>query len=154
MAKGGRRSRRVAKGGSRKLVRRKPSLRGRFLRIFVSRPMRYFFLLVLFLALLFYFSAPLISALENARDSMIETFGLGLVLLALAILLLIWMVWRWQTPRFLSSWNRWLGGIVFLFAISGSSLSSNLEGRAFLLRPPGAEIWARQSLVTLMPLVA
>ena len=119
MAKGRRRVRRVAKGSSRKLVRRKPSLLGRFSRIFVSRPMRYFFLLLLFLALLFYFSAPLISALESARDSMIETFGLGLVLLALVILLLIWMVWRWQTPRFLSSWNRWLGSITFLFAIFG-----------------------------------
>ncbi len=134
MAKGGRRSRRVAKGGSRKLVRTKPSLRGRFSLIFVSRPMRYFFLLVLFLALLFYFSAPLISALESARDSMIETFGLGLVLLALAILLLIWMVWRWWTPRFLNSWNRWLGSITFLLAIFGLLAFFEPGGEGILAR--------------------
>ncbi len=120
MAKGRRRARRVAKGGSRKTSRRNPSLLGRFSRIFFSRPMRYFFLFVLFLALLFYFSAPLISALETARDSLIETFGGGLVLLAMVILLLIWLVWRWRTPRFLSSWNRWLGVIVFFFALFGA----------------------------------
>ncbi len=87
--------------------------------LFFSRPMRYFLLLVLVLALLFYFSAPLISALDTARDSLLETFGAGLVLLAMAILLLIWIVWRWRIPRFLSSWNRWLGGIAFFFALFG-----------------------------------
>jgi S-DNA-T family DNA segregation ATPase FtsK/SpoIIIE len=81
--------------------------------------MRYFFLLVLVLALLFYFSAPLISALDTAQDSMIRTFGAGLILLAMAILLLIWMVWQWRIPRFLNSWNRWLGGIAFFFALFG-----------------------------------
>jgi len=91
----------------------------RFMGLFLSRPMRYFFLFVLVLALLFYFSAPLISALDTAQDSMLETFGAGLILLAMAILLLIWMVWQWRIPRFLNSWNRWLGGVGFFFAIFG-----------------------------------
>ena len=123
MTKGRRRASRIAKGSGRGLPKGKRSLPRRFFGLFVSRPMRYFLLLVLFLALLFYFVSPLfsplISELETARDSAIETFGLGLVLLAVLILLLIWMAWRWQVPHFLNSWNRWLGGIAFFFAIFG-----------------------------------
>ncbi len=119
MAKGRRRASGVTKRSGRGQPKRRRSLLGRFLGLFVSRPMRYFFLLVLVLALLFYFSAPLISALETARDGLIETFGAGLVLLAMAILFLIWVVWWWRTPRFLNSWNRWLGGIAFFFALFG-----------------------------------
>ena len=123
MAKGQRRASRTAKSGGRGQPKSKRSEPRRFFGLFFSRPVRFFLLLLLFLALLFYLVTPLISPLisdvETARDSLIRTFGLGLFLLAMAILLLIWMVWRWRIPRFLSSWNRWLGGIAFFFAVFG-----------------------------------
>ena len=119
MAKGRRRASRVARGSGRRVVRRNPSLLGRFLRLPFSRPMRFILLLLLVLALLFYFSAPLVSALDTARDNLIETLGAGLVLLAMATLLLIWMLWRGRVPRFLRGWNRWLGGIGFVLALFG-----------------------------------
>ncbi|MFQ5925130.1 MAG: DNA translocase FtsK [Dehalococcoidia bacterium] len=110
------------------MPKERPSLLGRFFRFLFSRPMRRLLLLVVVVGLLFYFRAPVISALGTAWESVISFFGVGLILPAAAILLLGWMLWRWRIPGFLGGWNRWLGGIAFSVA---------LFGLLAFFRPPG-----------------
>jgi S-DNA-T family DNA segregation ATPase FtsK/SpoIIIE len=107
----------------------------RFFRFIFSRPVRWILLLIIFLALLFSFSSPVVSAFSTAWGALVGTFGVGLILLAVAIVLVGLIVSRKGVPDFLSRWsqslgdaasalalrrwNLWLGGIVFALAVFG-----------------------------------
>jgi S-DNA-T family DNA segregation ATPase FtsK/SpoIIIE len=91
----------------------------RIRRYLFSRPVRLLLPLIIALALLFYFQAPVMGAFNTAGEALIGTFGLGLILVVVTILLLGWMAWRRRIPRFLRIWNRLLGAIAFSVAIFG-----------------------------------
>jgi len=107
----------------------------RFFRFVFSRPVRWVLLLIIFLALLFSFSSPVVSAFSTAWGALIGTFGAGLILLAVVIVLVGLIVSRKGVPDFLRRWsqslgdaasalalrrwNLWLGGIVFALAVFG-----------------------------------
>jgi len=107
----------------------------RFFRFIFSRPVRWVLLLIIFLALLFSFSSPVVSAFSTAWGALVGTFGVGLILLAVAIVIVGLIVSRKGVPDFLRRWsqslgdaasalalrrwNLWLGGIVFALAVFG-----------------------------------
>ncbi|MBE0415346.1 MAG: DNA translocase FtsK [Dehalococcoidia bacterium] len=94
----------------------KTSLTRRFFAFLLSRPVRWLLLLAIFLALLF----SLVGAFNIAAgEVLIDTFGVGLILVVLAMVFVGWMVWRRRIPGFLRRWNRWLGAIAFSLALFG-----------------------------------
>lgn len=97
--------------------RTKTSPTRRFFAFLLSRPVRWLLLLAIFLALLF--CTPLAKPFNIAGETIIQTFGAGLILVALAMVFVGWMVWRRRIPGFLRRWNRWLGAIAFSLALFG-----------------------------------
>lgn len=107
----------------------------RFFRFVFSRPVRWILLIIIFLALLFAFSSPVVSAFSTAWGTLVGTFGAGLILLAIVIVLIGLVVSRKGVPDFLRRWsqslgdaasalalrrwNLWLGGIVLALVVLG-----------------------------------
>ena len=109
----------MAKVKGNRAAKGKPSLVRRFISFLRSRLARLLLLLIIVLALLFYFQDPVMWAFNIVGEALIGTFGLGLIMVAEAILLLGWMAWRRRIPSFLRGWNRLLGAIAFSVAIFG-----------------------------------
>lgn len=117
----------------------------RFFGFFFSRPVRWILLLIIFVALLFSFSSPVVSAFSTAWGALIGTFGAGLIVVAVVIVLLGMIVARRGVPEFLRRWshslgdiasalalrrwNRWLGAIAFILALFGLLAFFALGGR-------------------------
>ena len=76
-------------------------------------------LLIVALALLFYFRSPVMTGLSTAWETLLEAFGAGLILVAVVVAFLGWMIWRRRIPAFFQRWNRWLGAIAFSLTIFG-----------------------------------
>ncbi len=104
----------VEKG--KKTAKEGPSRIRRFL---FSRPVMLVLLLIVALALLFYFRSPVITGLSTAWEALLGAFGAGLILVAVVVAFLGWMIWRRRIPIFLQRWNRWLGAIAFSLTIFG-----------------------------------
>jgi S-DNA-T family DNA segregation ATPase FtsK/SpoIIIE len=106
---------------------KKPKGRSRWRRLFHFiwlRPVRRLILLLIILAVLFWQRAALISWATAIK----EMFGWGLVLIAIAVVIIIGLIWqqklfsamhRWKLLYALRRWNRWLGGIAFAIGIWG-----------------------------------
>jgi len=78
---------------------------------------RYFILLVIIVALLFW-----------KWSNLVELFGGGLVLMAIAVGIVIIWIWRWKLSSFILRGNRWLAGVAFILAIWGILAFLNLGG--------------------------
>ncbi|MFW6126273.1 MAG: ATP phosphoribosyltransferase, partial [Chloroflexota bacterium] len=107
----------------------------RFFAFLFSRPVRWVLFFIIFLALLFSFSSPIIAAFSTAWGALVGAFGVGLIILAVALVLLGLIVSRKGVPEFLGRWSRslgamasalglrrwnlWLGGIAFCLAAFG-----------------------------------
>jgi S-DNA-T family DNA segregation ATPase FtsK/SpoIIIE len=94
---------------------------GQFLRFLMSTPMRRLIMTVIIVVLLFVFRDSLTSFFETLR----ELFGWGLLFIFAAIVTIITMIWRKNLGSLVSHWNRWLGGIAFVFAVWGILASIN-----------------------------
>jgi hypothetical protein len=87
----------------------------------MSTPMRRLIMTVIIVVLLFVFRDSLTSFFETLR----ELFGWGLLFIFAAIVTIITMIWRKNLGSLVSHWNRWLGGIAFVFAVWGILASIN-----------------------------
>jgi len=162
MAKRKSNTRHKAKGASDK-SRIKParrSLLGRLFHFLVSPLVRRLILLVAIVAVLFWQWSALTSWVASIKGSALELFGWGLVLIAIAVIIIIGMLWRRQLSALarrwrLYQWNKWLGAIAFILTIWGTLALFKLGG-SFGLAIIGQDIvdypvWA--SLLRLLGLV-
>ncbi|MEA1959583.1 MAG: DNA translocase FtsK [Chloroflexota bacterium] len=91
-------------------------------------------LLIVVVTLLVVFSSEVMSGLDDAWSTLVDTLGWGLIIIAVAVVaLVVWAIWRRQIADFmrrgnrwlnsianslsLRYWNRWLGVIAILFAV-------------------------------------
>jgi S-DNA-T family DNA segregation ATPase FtsK/SpoIIIE len=120
----------MAKGGAniRSKSKKKPSRKWWSSRLFYST-----MLLVLIVALLFWQWSAVTSWISNVASKVWDLFGWGLILIAIAVIIIIGisskrqlsvLVRRWK----LYQWNKWLGAITFILAIWGILALFNLGG--------------------------
>jgi S-DNA-T family DNA segregation ATPase FtsK/SpoIIIE len=95
-----------------------------FLRFLLSPWLRRFVLLAAILAILFWQWDAISAWIENVSTSTFGALGWGLILIALAIVIIIGIIFRRQIADFivrwkLYQWNKWLGAAALLFGIWG-----------------------------------
>ena len=106
---------------------------GGFFRFLLSPWLRRFIMLVVILAVLFWQWEAISSWADDVAGSTIGLLGWGLVLIALAIIIIVGYIFRRQLSAFivrwkLYQWNKWLGAAAFIFAIWGILALSKLGG--------------------------
>ncbi|MDH5695731.1 MAG: DNA translocase FtsK [Dehalococcoidia bacterium] len=117
------------KANIKRKPRRQPKLKrkstwGQFFHFIALPPVRRLILLVIIVALLWWQWSTLASWAASVRDSTLELFGWGLVLIAIALITIMGLIWRRQLSALahrwkLYQWNQWLGGVAFILAIWG-----------------------------------
>ncbi len=98
---------------------RKPKRRSgwsRLLHFMVSPPVWQLLLIVLVLSLLFWQWSTLTSWATDVINGVWGLLGWGLALIAVAIVVLISVLWRRKLSSLIYHWNQWLGGIAFALA--------------------------------------
>jgi S-DNA-T family DNA segregation ATPase FtsK/SpoIIIE len=103
--------------------------------LFASPVLRRLILVVVILVLLYLFVPTLFKLGAAAWQGSIELFGAGLVILAAAVGVLVWAIWRGFSVV-AKHWNWFLGGAILALALWG----------AFSFFSPGAGILARATL--------
>lgn len=109
------------------------SLLGRLFYLLISPLVRRLILLVAIVAVLFWQWDSLIAWANGVVESTVELFGWGLVLIAIAVIIIIGMLWRRQLSALarhwrLYQWNKWLGAIAFILTIWGTLALFKLGG--------------------------
>jgi S-DNA-T family DNA segregation ATPase FtsK/SpoIIIE len=84
-------------------------------RFFTSKPFWYFVVLFVIIVLLAVFRDQLGTLFANVRAAI----GWGLLFVLIAIATIVIMALRHNLKSFFKYWNRWLGGIAFIFAVWG-----------------------------------
>jgi S-DNA-T family DNA segregation ATPase FtsK/SpoIIIE len=107
---------------------------GGLFRFIVSAWVRRLILLVIILVLLFWQWDRLAAWAANVTESTVGLFGWGLILIAIAILIIMGLILRRQLAAFvrrwkLYQWNKWLGAASFFLAIWGILALLDLGGR-------------------------
>ena len=120
------------RGKFRKPPRRRSWL-GELFRFIILPPVGLLILLVLIAALLFWQRSALISWASNIADKTLMLFGWGLVLIAIAVVVIAGVIWQRQLSALvrrwkLYQWNKWLGGIALTLAVWGIIAFFNLGG--------------------------
>ena len=92
-----------------------------------------FILLVIIVAVLFWQWGRITSWFTDVTESTVELFGWGLVLIAVAVIVIMGLIWRRQLSAWahhwrLHQWNKWLGAIAFILAVWGILALFNLGG--------------------------
>ena len=87
----------------------------RFFRFVISPIIRRLILVIVVVAVLFWF-APV---LKRAWESSVELFGAGLGILAIVVGAIIWVVWRGRFSTLIKRWNCFLGGAILALAVWG-----------------------------------
>ena len=106
---------------------------GKLLRFLVLPPVRRLLLLILILVVLFGQREGLASWASGVVEGTAGLFGWGLVLIALAVIIVTGIVFRHQLSDFirrwkLYQWNKWLGAAAFLLAAWGILALLDLGG--------------------------
>jgi S-DNA-T family DNA segregation ATPase FtsK/SpoIIIE len=112
----------------------KPKSRGkpwwkRFFHFIMLPPVRRLILIVIIVVLLFWQWSTITAWAAGVRDSTLDLFSWGLVLLVIAFVTLVVAAWRWGVPSLIYHWNQWLGGIAFILAVWGIMAFFGLGGR-------------------------
>ena len=116
---------------------KKPGRRSWWSRLFrfavLSIGGRLILLSIVILALLFWLSGTFMSWVVDTVEGTLSLFGWGLALIAIAVIIVMGMLWRQQLSAFihrwkLYQWNKWLGAIAFILAIWGTLALLNLGG--------------------------
>src|SRR4030042_2354976 len=92
-----------------------PAWGGGFFHFFGSRPVRGFIMTAVFVVLLVVFRESLGTFFQELRN----LFGWGVLFILAAIVTLIALAWRRSLNTLVRNWNRWLGSLVFIFAVWG-----------------------------------
>ncbi|MFC2062875.1 DNA translocase FtsK [Chloroflexota bacterium] len=134
---------------------------GRVFRFLFSPVMWRVWLVVAIVAVLLWQWSALTSWVADIKDSAVDMFGWGLILLAIAALIIIGLIWRRQLAALarrwrLHLWNRWLAAVAFALAIwailaffqQGGSYGLAIIGQDII----GYPVWA--SLLRLLALIA
>ncbi len=96
---------------------------------FITSPVaRRVIVTVIILLLLFWQRSALISWANNTATSIWGLFGWGIILIAIAIGVLIGILWRGKLRSVTRHWNQWLGSIALALAIWGIIALFNLGG--------------------------
>ncbi len=121
-------------GGDKARVKpeKKLALGGLF-RFLISPWVRRSILLVLILAVLFWQWEAISSWATEVSESTIGLLGWGLVLIAIAIIIIVSIIFRRQLSAFITrwklyQWNKWLGAAAFFFAFWGILALFDLGG--------------------------
>jgi S-DNA-T family DNA segregation ATPase FtsK/SpoIIIE len=106
---------------------------GGLFRFAISAPLRRLLLVLVILALLFWQWDRLASWATDVTESTFGLFGWGLILVAIAVVIIIGVIWRRQLAAFarrwkLHQWNKWLGAASFILAIWGILALFDLGG--------------------------
>ncbi|MBA7680631.1 hypothetical protein ES703_88952 [subsurface metagenome] len=112
---------------------KRKSLLGGLFHFIVSPVVRRLMLIVVVVAVLFWQWNRLASWFTGVTESTVELFGWGLILIAVAIIVVVGMIWRRQLSALarrwkLYQWNKWLGAIAFILAIWGILARFGLGG--------------------------
>jgi S-DNA-T family DNA segregation ATPase FtsK/SpoIIIE len=107
---------------------------GGFFRFLASPWVRRFILLVAILSVLFWQWDRVSSWVNEVTESTLGLLGWGLVLIAIAVLIIAGIIFRRQISAFiirwkLYQWNKWLGAASFFFAVWGILALFELGGR-------------------------
>ncbi len=96
---------------------------------FLTLPLVWRLILILIVIAILYWQWPAITAWAIAfKDSIVNLFGWGLILIAIAVVILIGVIWqqklfsamhRWKLFSIARHWNQWLGGIALVLGIWG-----------------------------------
>ena len=106
---------------------------GGFMRFLLSPWLRRFLLLVAILTVLFWQWNAVSGWIKDISESTFGLLGWGLILIALAIIIIIGIIFRRQLGEFVTrwklyQWNKWLGATALLFAIWGILALFDLGG--------------------------
>jgi S-DNA-T family DNA segregation ATPase FtsK/SpoIIIE len=116
--------RRTASGSKRKRAKSRPERKG-FASFAASSVVRRLILVIVIIALLYLF-AP---SLTTWGTGILTLFGLGLVIIAIALGVIIWVIWGGHFSASVRRWNWFFGGALFALAIWGAiSFFSPEEG--------------------------
>jgi len=112
---------------------KKKSFLSRLFHFIVSPLIRRSILVIVLVGVLFWQWSVLTSWVASIRDNVVELFGWGLILIALAVIAIIGMIWRqqlsvWAHRWKLYQWNKWLGAAAFILAIWGILAFLDLGG--------------------------
>lgn len=111
----------------------KKSFLGKFFRLLVSPWVWRFVFVAAIVAILFWQWGNLVAWATGVAEGTVGLFGWGLVLVAIAIIVIIGIIWRRQLSYLahrwkLYQWNKWLGAISLGFAIWAILAFFNLGG--------------------------
>jgi len=109
------------------------SLLGGVFHLIASPLVRRLILLVIIVAVLFWQWGRITSWFDDVTESTVELFGWGLVLIAIAVIVMMGLIWRRQLSAWahrwkLHQWNKWLGASAFILAVWGILALFNLGG--------------------------
>ena len=109
-------------GGQTKVKPQGRSLWGGLFRFLVSPWLWRFIFVAAVVAILFWQWDNLVAWVGGVAEGTVGLFGWGLILVSIAIIAAVGVIWRQRLSALarrwkLYQWNRWLGAIVFIFAI-------------------------------------
>ncbi len=114
-------SRRVTSRPKQKAMEYRP-LWKRFFAFLGSPVVRRLALLIVVIALLYWWGAV-------AWERLVRLFGFGLIIIAIALGVAVWVVWRGQFQTVRKRWNWFVGGTMVAFAVWGMLSFFGLGGR-------------------------
>jgi len=120
-------------GGKPRVKPKRKSLLGGLFHFIISPLVRRLILLVIIVAVLFWQRDRLVSWFTDVTESIVGLFGWGLVLIAIAVIIIVGIIWRRQLSAWahrwkLHQWNKWLGAITFILAVWGILALFDLGG--------------------------
>ena len=111
--------RRATKPAAHRKTRKGKSPWKRFFSFIASPPVRRLLLAIIAAGLIYWFWPDITSWATTTWESLFEFLGAGLALIAIALGIIIWIIWQGQLSLFTKYWNRWLGGISLALAVWG-----------------------------------
>ena len=112
---------------------------------FIASPVvRRLILVVVIIGLLYYFRLHLVSWTTAAWEDILTLFGFGLIIIAIAVGVAIWVIWRGHFSASARRWNWFLGGILLALAVWGGLSFFSPQGG--ILRRATLGGWFGQSI--------
>ena len=111
--------RRAVKTAARRKTSKEKPLWKRFFSFIASPPVIRLLLVIIAAGLIYWFWPDITRWAATTWESLLELFGIGLVLIATALGLAIWIIWQGRFSLLTRYWNQWLGGISLAFAAWG-----------------------------------